>query len=420
MLDLIALSVFKQFVNLGKITIRVADKKPVTCFGKHDGPEVMVTLRSSRVLRNIVMHPDLAIGEAYMNGDLVIENDDLDSLMLFLMSNHKHWLAHWAGRASLVISNQLASLRHSNPLRASKRNVAHHYDLKDALFDSFLDARRQYSCAYFDDNTKTIEQAQVNKLARIAAKLNLQPKQHVLDIGCGWGGLANALIDCAPETHVTGITLSERQLDFANKQRDLSGRQNQLDFHLRDYRHQTGHFDSIVSVGMLEHVGPGNYDTYFKTVSDLLKPKGVAMIHSIGVYMRPHPCNLWLAKYIFPGGYLPSLEQIVKSISKQGLKILDVEIMRDHYAETLRHWRLRFHDNIDAIRSDYDDQFIRMWEFYLVGCEYFFRVQEGMVFQFQLAHDHTAVPLARNYITNQQEIYRDILCKTPPFGNINS
>ena len=420
MLDRIALSVFKQFVNVGKITITVADKKPVTCAGHQDGTEVKVTLRSNRILRDVVIRPDLAIGEAYMNGDLIIENDDLDSLMLFLMSNYKYWLKHWAGRASLAISNQLAFLRHSNLLHASKRNIAHHYDLKDTLFDSFLDERRQYSCAYFDDNTKTIEQAQINKLARIAAKLNLQPGQNVLDIGCGWGGLANALINCEAETHVTGITLSERQFDFASKQRDLSGRENQLDFHLRDYRHQTGSFDRIVSVGMLEHVGPGNYDTYFRTVRGLLKPKGVAVIHSIGVYRRPHPCNRWLAKYIFPGGYLPSLEQMVRSISKQGLKILDVEIMRDHYAETLRQWRLRFRANIDAIRSDYDDQFIRMWEFYLVGCEYFFRVQEGMVFQFQLAHDHTAVPLARNYITKQQEIYRDILCKTPPFGNIKS
>ena len=171
---------------------------------------------------------------------------------------------------------------------------------------------------------------------------------------------------------------------------------------------------------MLEHVGPGNYDTYFRTIKDTLKPKGVALIHSIGVYKDPQPCNRWLAKYIFPGGYLPSLEQIVRSASKQGLKITDVEIMRDHYAETLRHWRHRFRDNIDIIRREYDEQFIRMWEFYLVGCEYFFRVQEGMVFQFQLAHDHTAVPLARNYITKQQKKYRDILCKTPPFGNIYS
>ena len=420
MLDRITLSVFRQFVNVGTITIKIADRKPITCAGSHDGPDVKVTLRSSRVFREIVMRPDLAIGEAYMNGDLIIENDDLDALMLFLMSNHRHWMTHWTGRLSLAISNQFAFLRHSNLLRASKRNVAHHYDLKDALFDSFLDPRRQYSCAYFDEGTSTVDQAQVNKLARIAAKLNLQPPQQILDIGCGWGGLANALIDCAPETHITGITLSERQLNFANKRRELSGRQNQLEFHLRDYRHQTGKFDRIVSVGMLEHVGRRNYYTYFRTVSDNLKPKGVALIHSIGVYKDPHPCNRWLAKYIFPGGYLPSLEQIVKSVSKQGLKIIDVEIMRDHYAETLRHWRLRFHDNIDAIRSEYDDRFIRMWNFYLAGCEYFFRVQEGMVFQFQLAHDHTAVPLARNYITKQQKRYRDILCKTPPFGNIKN
>lgn len=420
MLNRIALSVFKQFVNVGKITVKIADKKPITCYGRLDGPSVMVTLRSNRVFREIVMRPDLAIGEAYMNGDLIIENDDLDSLMLFLMSNHRHWLTHWAGRASLAISNRLAFLRHHNLVRVSKRNVAHHYDLKDTLFDSFLDPRRQYSCAYFDDSTTTIEQAQINKLARIAAKLNIQPNDTVLDIGCGWGGLAHALIDCVPQTHVTGITLSERQLDYATQQRDRSGRQHQLEFHLRDYRHQTGTFDRIVSVGMLEHVGPGNYDTYFKTVKKLLKPKGVALIHSIGVYARPHPCNRWLAKYIFPGGYLPSLEQMVKSITKQGLKIIDVEIMRDHYAETLRHWRLRFRSNIDTIRTEYDEQFIRMWEFYLAGCEYFFRVQEGMVFQFQLAHDHTALPLARNYITHQQKIYRDLLCKTPPFGNRNS
>ena len=226
MLDRMALSVFKQFVNVGKITVKIAEKNPFTCNGIHDGPDVKILLRSSQVFRKIVLRPDLAIGEAYMNGYLSIEKDDLDALMLFLMANNKHWQSHWLARTSLAISNQLAFLRYRNLLRASKRNVAHHYDLKDLLFDSFLDQRRQYSCAYYDDSTSTIEQAQINKLARIAAKLNLQPKQNILDIGCGWGGLANALIDCMPETQVTGITLSERQLDFANQQRHLSGRQH--------------------------------------------------------------------------------------------------------------------------------------------------------------------------------------------------
>lgn len=419
MLDKIALSVFNQFVNVGTITFNIADKKTFICKGKHEGPNVSVKLRNSRVLRAITLCPDLAVGEAYMNGDLTIANDDLDSLMQFLMSNSRHWVTHWAGRISLSISNRLAFLRNRNLLRASKRNVAHHYDLKDSLFDSFLDARRQYSCGYFDNTTNTIEQAQINKLARIAAKLYLQPGQHVLDIGCGWGGLANALIDCVPDIHVTGITLSENQRAFAKKIQDITGKQKQLDFQLRDYRHQTGRFDRIVSVGMLEHVGPTNFDIYFKTINDLLTPKGVALIHSIGVYRQPHPCNRWLAKYIFPGGYLPALEQMVISVAKQGLKILDLEIMRDHYAETLRQWRDRFHANIDIIRQDYDDRFIRMWEFYLAGCEYFFRVQEGMVFQLQLAHDHTTVPITRNYITHRQKKYQDILCKTPPFGNKN-
>ena len=273
---------------------------------------------------------------------------------------------------SLFISDRFISLFYLNLLRASKRNVAHHYDLTDALFASFLDPRRQYFCGYFSTADTSLEEAQVTKLARLATKLNLQPGDKVFDIGCGWDGLVAAMMQCQPDVHVTGVTLSERQLLYARNHLGKLAASDRVILALQDYRRQTGHFDKIVSVGMLEHVGPGNFGTYFRKVRELLSADGIAVIHSIGVHSRARPVNRWRQKYIFPGGFLPSLEQMVAATEMQGLKILDLEIMRVHYAETLKHWPMNFHANIEDDRNYWDDTFIRMWNFYLLGCEYFF------------------------------------------------
>ncbi|MGB1920161.1 MAG: class I SAM-dependent methyltransferase [Candidatus Puniceispirillaceae bacterium] len=416
MFDQLALTVFSQFIVCGELALRVGDGVPVVLRGAAPGPAASIHVADSRTLWRIVIKPDLAIGEAYMQGRLHIDNDDLEAFMHLLIANSKHWEGHWAGRLSLFISDRFAPFFHLNLLRASKRNVAHHYDLTDALFASFLDPRRQYSCGYFSTADTSLEEAQVTKLARLAAKLNLQPGDRVLEIGSGWGGLAAAMMQCQPDVHVTGITLSERQLVYARNHLGKLAASDRVILALRDYRRQTGHFDKIVSVGMLEHVGPGNFGTYFRKVRELLNADGIAVIHSIGVHGRARPVNRWLQKYIFPGGFLPSLDQMVAATEMQGLKILDLEIMRGHYAETLKHWRMNFHANIEDVRNHYDDTFIRMWNFYLLGCEYFFRLQHGMVLQLQLAHNQMAAPANRRYIGDLQDKFRDILCKDSPSG----
>jgi cyclopropane-fatty-acyl-phospholipid synthase len=318
---------------------------------------------------------------------------------------------------TLGLGNLLAVFRHLNLPGRSRRNVAHHYDLTDDLFDCFLDPWRQYSCAYFHSDEDTLETAQISKLARIAAKLNLQDGNRVLDIGSGWGGLARALATCRKDVSVRGITLSERQLSHARLAAQQAGMADALDFQLLDYRHQRGSFDRIVSIGMLEHVGPRNYATYFDRVAGLLAPGGVALVHSIAVHRRAAPVNRWLTRYIFPGGYLPSIEQLVRATSGRGWKLLDLEVMRGHYADTLRHWRLRFLANRDRIQELYDSRFVRMWEFYLLGCEYFFRSQRGMVVQLLLSDDHLAVPNSRAYLHDLETEFRAILCRNSPSGN---
>lgn len=351
-----------------------------------------------------------------MNGQITVGDDGLEPLLDLLMSNAQHWRNHWAGRLTTRLGNTMAWLRHLNPPAQSRRNVAHHYDLTDTLFETFLDSRRQYSCAYFHSDQDSLETAQATKLARLAAKLNLQAGDHVLDIGCGWGGLARALASCREGVSVTGITLSEQQLAYARQSSHGEQDDSRLAFALRDYRHQTGDFDKIVSVGMLEHVGPASIPVYFNTVRRLLAPGGVAVIHTIAVHGQAEPVNRWLTRYIFPGGYLPSVQQLAAAAETSGLKILDLEIMRGHYAETLRHWRQRFLARRDHVTTLYDARFVRMWEFYLVGCEYFFRCQHGMVVQLQLSDDHQAVPKSRRYITELEQTFKDRLCQDSPSG----
>jgi len=419
MLIQLGMALLRQFISIGVLEISIIGCKTHCLQADRPGPAVHLELASRRLFWRIVLKPDLAIGEAYMDGTLRIIDGNLDKLMAILMASNSRWQQHWLGRVSMMMQRVKDSLNRPRWIarqHQAKRNVAHHYDLSETLFDQFLDPRRQYSCAYFHHVAEPLTDAQITKIARIGAKLCLARGQKILDIGCGWGGLADALVDMQPGTTVTGITLSENQLAYARKQAAAQKKNRQLKFHLRDYRDQKGHFDRIVSVGMLEHVGADQFDRYFRAIAELLKPDGLAVVHAIGVNQTGNRCNRWLDKYIFPGGYLPSLEQMTYCASQQKLKILDIEIMRGHYAETLKAWRAAFRANIDVVRHHYDSRFIRMWEFYLTGCEYFSRNQDGMVFQLQLGHDFTAAPLTRSYITETETKYRTLLCAKPASG----
>jgi cyclopropane-fatty-acyl-phospholipid synthase len=416
MFDFLALAVLRRVVTSG--TLHLTDGGGVThrLCGKSAGPDAFVTIQDSRTLWRLTIQPDLAFGECYMDGRLTVPVDGLEPLVEFLMRNSADWSRHWSGRVTLALGHCMAWLRHLNLQGRSRRNVAHHYDLTDTLFACFLDPWRQYSCAYFHDPDDSLEEAQVTKLARVAAKLNLQAGNHVLDIGCGCGGLARALAVCRDNVTVTGITLSEQQFAHARQAATEAGLADRLEFALRDYRNQTGSFDRIVSVGMLEHVGPRGLPVFFDKVRDNLAPGGVAVIHTIAVHHRARPVNRWLTRYIFPGGYLPSIQQLMNASEGRGLKLLDLEVMRGHYAETLRHWRLRFRVHRDRLAKIYDTRFVRMWEFYLLGCEYFFRCQHGMVVQLLLSDDQRAVPESRDFIHDLEDEFRSRLCQDAPSG----
>ena len=417
MIERLALVLLRRFIIAGELNLTMPTGRLECLSGPLDGPVAAINVRDYRTLIGLVIRPDLEFGEAYMDGRLTVGPAGLEPLAAFLFANTKSWQRHWAGRLTLFIGNLLAWIRHLNPPTRARRNVAHHYDLTDELFASFLDPWRQYSCAYFLSDEDTLEDAQVTKLARLAAKLNLQDGQHVVDIGCGWGGLARALTACQHNIRVEGITLSQQQLTFARQQAAKAGIEDRVNFALRDYRCQEGSFDCVVSIGMLEHVGPRNYSSYFDKVADLLAPGGIAVIHTIAVHGRATPVNRWMTKYIFPGGYLPSIDQLVRATDRRHLKITDMEVMRGHYAETLKRWRLRFLQHRAKMETLHGPRFVRMWEFYLLSCEHFFRNQQGMVVQLQLAHDQFAVPAPRHYLQELETEFRKVLCRKLPSGN---
>lgn len=336
-----------------------------------------------RTVRRIVRNPALAVGEAYVDGTLTIERGDLYDLLALAT----HTLGRLRRRRRAM----------ANGHRRSKRNVAHHYDLSGELYRLFLDADRQYSCAYFAYPGMSLEAAQAAKKRHIAAKLSLEPGQRVLDIGAGWGGMALTLAEeYGAET--LGITLSQEQLDEACKRAGERGLAHKARFELKDYRDLDGLFDRIVSVGMFEHVGPKDYDTFFATVARCLAEDGVAVVHTIGTCAGPAPNNPWIEKHIFPGGAIPALSQIAPAIEQSGLILTDVEVLRFHYADTLRAWRERFALNRVRIAELYDERFCRMWEFYLAGAEAGFREGSLVVFQLQLAKHRASVPITRDYI----------------------
>ncbi len=336
-----------------------------------------------------------------MDGRLVVEKGTIYDLLLIATRNLALQPQPLLLKLRSNFHKALRSVHRRNSERRAKRNVAHHYDLDGCLYDLFLDADRQYSCAYFEHPDQNIDEAQLAKKRHIAAKLLIAPGHRVLDIGSGWGGLALYLAQqCGAQ--VTGVTLSEEQLDIARKRAGQKGLASAVDFRLRDYRAIQGQFDRIVSVGMFEHVGVNYYDAFFSKAADLLADDGVMLLHSIGSIDGPTVTNPWVAKYIFPGGYLPALSEVLPAIERAGLIVTDIEILRLHYALTLKAWRERFVSRRAEAVAIYDERFCRMWEFYLAGFEAAFRHGGLMVFQIQLAKRLDAVPLTRDYIAHRE------------------
>ena len=361
-------------------------------------PEVTIRLHDRALHRKLYFNPDLAVGEAFMDGTLTIEQGSLIDLFEIMATNRRNAQKDPLYALRDTLSRLLRRWQQYNPVDHSRKNVAHHYDLPDQLYDLFLDGDRQYSCAYFRNGEDDLPAAQAAKKRHLAAKLLLQPGQRVLDIGSGWGGLAHYLAD-AGGGEVTGLTLSKEQLKVARQRVAGAGVDDRVKFHLRDYRQQKGSFDRIVSVGMFEHVGVTHYQKYFSTISDLLTDDGVCVVHSIGRMAGPSSTSPWVRKYIFPGGYSPSLSETLAVIEKSGLWVTDVEILRLHYADTLKEWRSRSQANRANIANLLDERFCRMWEYYLVLSEAAFRHGDHFVFQIQLAKRRDTVPLTRDYIT---------------------
>jgi cyclopropane-fatty-acyl-phospholipid synthase len=399
--DMVAMllgEIAKRVVRWGRLSIIDADGRRHE-IGGDDGPRATIRVRDRRLHWRLALNPYLYLGEAYMDGTLTVEEGSLYEFMDICAANSLHAEGSPLGRAIHFGEGLLRHLHQYNPVRRAQANVAHHYDLSDRLYDLFLDRDRQYSCAYFTHPHGDLEQAQADKKRHLAAKLLLRPGMRVLDIGSGWGGLALSLGE-AGAGEVLGITLSEQQLEVSRERAKRQGLADRVRFELRDYRELSGTFDRIVSVGMFEHVGVGHYPAFFRAVNDLLAEDGVAVLHSIGRMDGPGATNPWIRKYIFPGGYVPALSEVLQVVERQRLWVTDIEILRLHYAQTLRAWRQRFMAHRAAIAALYDERFCRMWEFYLVGSELAFRRMGHIVFQMQLARRQDAVPLTRDYITD--------------------
>jgi cyclopropane-fatty-acyl-phospholipid synthase len=388
----------QRIVRQGELTVTEASGA-VHHYGSPDPGRapVDISFTDPRVPLNIVRDPRLGAGEAYMKGRLVMERGEILDLLDLIRANGP-W-DQGSGESGLKGHGKglLLRLDRLNWERRSRRNVAHHYDLSDRLYDLFLDADRQYSCAYFIDPMNSLDQAQADKKAHIAAKLHLQPGQRVLDIGCGWGGMA-LYLHAKAGVDVLGITLSQEQLKVARRRAEEAGVADRVRFELIDYRQVTGRFDRIVSVGMFEHAGPPHYRAFFQKCRDLLAEDGVMLLHTIGRMGGPGTTDAWTAKYIFPGGYNPALSEIVAASEKTRLIVSDIETLRLHYAYTLDHWYQRVTEKKAEIIALYDEDFFRMWQFYLAGALVAFRHGGLVNYQLQYIRRRDAVPITRDYM----------------------
>jgi len=393
----VALSWFlRKFVRQGALSVRFADGSSES-FGDGTGPDLAVAFRDEAAETTLLTNPELKLGELYMDARLVIERGDLYDLLALGTTNSRDFRAPRAFRALSAFRDAAARFEPANDRVRAQRNVAHHYDLDERLYRLFLDKDMQYSCAYFENWGASLEEAQLAKKRHIAAKLMIEPDQSVLDIGCGFGGMALYLARNLG-ARVVGVTLSSEQHALARRRVEQAGLQERIDIRLQDYRDVEGPFDRIVSVGMFEHVGRGGFDEFFAHAKRLLGDDGVALLHAIGRSGAPQPTGPWVKKYIFPGGYLAPVSEVSDSIERQGLVTADIEILRLHYAQTLRLWRERFRRRWDDAAALYDERFCRMWDYYLAGAECGFRFLDHMVFQFQLVKKHGIVPETRDYV----------------------
>jgi cyclopropane-fatty-acyl-phospholipid synthase len=410
-----------KLLTKGSITLLRPGKPPHT-FGPGGGRHLTVRFTDRRVAFDIIRNPRLGFGEAYMDGRLVIEDGSILDLLRMIVGANR-WEDWGDGRKALSKSKttkRLRALLVPNNLNRARRNVAHHYDLSDELYELFLDADKQYSCAYFTDPKNSLEQAQLDKKAHIAAKLALEPGQRVLDIGCGWGGTALFLHQVAG-VDVLGVTLSEHQLKIARERAAAAGVADHVRFELKDYRLLEQQFDRIVSVGMFEHVGVRHYDEFFAKCRELLKPDGVMLLHTIGKLGKPSTGpDPFTDKYIFPGYHLPALSEMVESSQKVRLIASDVENLRLHYAYTLEHWLDRATKARPAIEAMYDDRFFRMWEFYLAGGIVMFESGAACNYQMQYVRERTALPITRDYMAKAEERYRRLGAQVAPARRVAS
>ena len=397
-----------KLLKKGSITLHTPGNSPET-IGPGGDPHLTIRFTDKKVGFDIAKNPRLGLGEAYMDGRFIVEDGTILDLMEMITGQNR-----WEDKGSkrnLFGKGRLGQVKRlfqrNKPTR-SRRNVAHHYDLSDELYDTFLDADRQYSCAYYTDPSNSLEQAQADKKAHIAAKLYLKPGQRVLDIGCGWGGMALYLHKVAG-VDVLGITLSEEQLKYARRRAEQAGVADHVKFELIDYRLLDGEFDRIVSVGMFEHVGKAHFDEFYDKCRDLLKPYGVMLLHTIGKFgeaiKAPDP---FTDKYIFPGYHLPSISQMQESSQRAKLIASDIEVLRLHYAYTLRDWLKRFTAAREKMVKLYDERFFRMWEFYLSGGIVMFENGSGCNFQVQYVRDRNALPITRDYMAETEARYRKI------------
>lgn len=395
-------SVLNKLITGGDLKVQYANHQTET-YGSGTPPHVTMVFHNKAAERAIALDPELKLGECFMNGDISFPRGDIYSFLQLVFENTG---ATAAKEPWMRLLNRLRKwfrpLQQMNTLARSSRNVQHHYDLSGDLYDLFLDPDKQYSCAYFETPETTLAEAQLAKKRHIAAKLQIKPEDTLLDIGCGWGGLGLYFAEFL-DADVTGVTLSQEQFQIANQRAKARGLNQQAQFLLQDYRQLDRQFDKISSVGMFEHVGITHYAEFFQQVARLLKPDGSMLLHSIGRSDEPSVTNPFIRKYIFPGGYIPSLSEVLPHIERAGLMITDIEILRLHYAETLKAWREAFMAQRDKAKALYDERFCRMWEFYLAGSESAFRWQNMMVFQIQLAHKQNAVPLTRNYIELEEK-----------------
>ena len=393
-----------KFIRRGAMTFTTANGMTFTC-GDGTGEPVAVRFLTAAAERRVLFDPELALGEVYMDGTFVVDRGSLVDVLAILL-DQPEFLPRWA-KLQWWLRYMVRHAQQFNPRRRAKNNVERHYDLDGRLYSLFLDADRQYSCGYFERPDATLDDAQLAKKRHLAAKLLIQRGHRVLDIGSGWGGLGLYLAEITG-ANVTGVTLSREQLQISNARAGEKNLGSSAKFLLEDYRDIPGPFDRVASVGMFEHVGVDHYDTFFKRCAELLNNDGVMVLHSIGRSEGPGITNPWIAKYIFPGGYVPALSEVLPAIERAGLLICDVEILRLHYAETLKAWRERFLARREEAVRLYDERFARMWEFYLASSEMSFLKQNVMVFQIQLTKRQGIVPMTRDYITREESKLRDV------------